>query len=200
MRGDSRFFVAIMPLFCNRCGASSAEDAQFCQQCGATLLSPPPAPQAALPISPRYAGFWVRVAASLIDVFLLFSVLFPARLVMGSAVTWLGMNVQMPVREVFLVRRLVRIVIPVAVVWFYRAGLESSSNQATLGKMAMGLQVTDLHGKRISLERATGRYFAKYLSAVTLAIGYLMVAFDKRKQGLHDRIAGTLVRYRPISG
>jgi uncharacterized RDD family membrane protein YckC len=59
--------------------------------------------------------------------------------------------------------------------------------------MALGIIVTDLEGRRIGFGRATGRYFAKILSALILGIGFLMVAFTQRKQGLHDMIAGTLV-------
>jgi uncharacterized RDD family membrane protein YckC len=78
--------------------------------------------------------------------------------------------------------------------WLYEAFMESSSYQATLGKMIFGMKVTDLNGNRISFERATGRHFAKWLSAMVLGIGYIMVGFTERKQGLHDLLAGTLVR------
>jgi uncharacterized RDD family membrane protein YckC len=78
--------------------------------------------------------------------------------------------------------------------WLYEAFMESSSYQATLGKMIFGMKVTDLNGNRISFERATGRHFAKWLSAMILFIGYIMVGFTDRKQGLHDLLAGTLVR------
>jgi len=77
--------------------------------------------------------------------------------------------------------------------WLYEAFMESSSYQATVGKMIFGMKVTDLNGNRISFERATGRHFAKWLSGVILGIGYIMVAFTERKQGLHDILAGTLV-------
>jgi uncharacterized RDD family membrane protein YckC len=77
--------------------------------------------------------------------------------------------------------------------WIYEAGMESSSRQATLGKMALGLKVTDIWGKRISFARATGRHFAKYLSGAILMIGYIMAAFTARKQALHDILAETLV-------
>ena len=77
--------------------------------------------------------------------------------------------------------------------WLYSALLESSPNQATVGKMALGIKVTDLDGERISFGRATGRHFGKILSFLILCIGYLMVAFTERKQGLHDLMAGTLV-------
>jgi uncharacterized RDD family membrane protein YckC len=75
----------------------------------------------------------------------------------------------------------------------YYGLMESSAAQATLGKQAVGIKVTDLHGRRISFGRAVGRFFASYLSLFIFCIGYLMVAFTQRKQGLHDMIAGTLV-------
>ena len=77
--------------------------------------------------------------------------------------------------------------------WLYFALQESSPAGATLGKRAMGLRVVDLGGGRISLARATGRYFAKWLSALPLGLGFLMAAFTEKKQALHDILAGTLV-------
>lgn len=75
----------------------------------------------------------------------------------------------------------------------YFAVMESSRLQASVGKLAVGLIVTDIHGERIGFGRALGRYLAKILSAAILCIGFIMVAFTERKQGLHDLIAGTLV-------
>ncbi len=75
---------------------------------------------------------------------------------------------------------------------FYNAGLESSSRQATPGKMALGIKVTDLYGKRVSFGRAAGRHFAQYISIFTFGIRYIMIAFTRRKQGLHDITAGCL--------
>ncbi|QIG54977.1 RDD family protein [Altererythrobacter sp. BO-6] len=66
--------------------------------------------------------------------------------------------------------------------------------QGTPGKRALGLIVTDLDGGRISPMRAVGRYFAKILSTIILFIGFIMIGFTERKQGLHDMIAGTLVQ------
>ncbi len=71
--------------------------------------------------------------------------------------------------------------------------MESSEKQATLGKMAVGIKVIDMHGKRISFLHATGRNFAKIISVAICMIGYLMIIFTEKKQGLHDMIAGTLV-------
>jgi uncharacterized RDD family membrane protein YckC len=78
--------------------------------------------------------------------------------------------------------------------WLYEAAMESSSKQATLGKMVLGMRVTDLQGNRISFARATVRHFSKYISAMIIFIGYIMAGFTDRKQALHDMIAGTLVR------
>ena len=75
----------------------------------------------------------------------------------------------------------------------YYSLLESSAWQATLGKRALGLMVTDLHGGRISFGRATVRYFAKILSGFTLSIGYVIGGFTERRQALHDMIAACLV-------
>jgi uncharacterized RDD family membrane protein YckC len=77
--------------------------------------------------------------------------------------------------------------------WLYTSILQSSSRQATVGKMALGLIITDLDGNRISFARASGRYLATFLTNLTLGIGYLMVIWTKRKQTLQDKVAGTVV-------
>ncbi|HEY7862172.1 MAG TPA: RDD family protein [Thermoanaerobaculia bacterium] len=75
----------------------------------------------------------------------------------------------------------------------YGAAFESSQWQATLGKRALSLRVTDLAGRRISFGRAVARQFAEVLSWLTLTIGFLMAGFTRRRQALHDMVAGTLV-------
>ena len=121
----------------------------------------------------EYAGFWIRFLAAFIDGILLFVVQLILRAIIDDTI----------------VLNLINLVVD----WLYFAGMESSAKQATLGKMALGLTVTDLNGNRISFLRATGRYFAKFISALILLIGYIMVAFTAKKQALHDIIAGTLV-------
>jgi uncharacterized RDD family membrane protein YckC len=71
--------------------------------------------------------------------------------------------------------------------------MESSPQQATLGKMALGLKVTDLQGERLSFARATGRYFGKIVSSLILFVGFMMAGWTEKKQALHDIMAGTLV-------
>ena len=132
----------------------------------------------------QYGGFWVRVVAYIIDIVLLGLAGGLISVVFGGA----G-DLSDPASGPSLLLNLISLVLGVA----YFAGLESSQWQATVGKKAMGLVVTDTNGNRISFLRALGRYFSKILSGFILGIGYIMVAFTERKQGLHDMIASTLV-------
>lgn len=75
----------------------------------------------------------------------------------------------------------------------YYTFMESSSTQATLGKMALGIIVVDMEGRRISFARALGRSAGKIISGCTCYIGFIMAGFTQRKQGLHDIMAGCLV-------
>jgi uncharacterized RDD family membrane protein YckC len=85
----------------------------------------------------------------------------------------------------------------IVVSWLYFAKMESSEKQATIGKKAMGIYVTDVNGQRLTFGRATGRFFAKIISSmVPLYIGFIMAGFTQKKQALHDMIAGTLVWHR----
>lgn len=126
----------------------------------------------------EYAGFWRRVAAALIDGLLV------------GIVSWIVTAIFSAISDGAGV--VAQILVFVAAYAYY-AGMESSSYQATIGKIALGIQVTDLSGNRISFGRALGRNLAEILSALILLIGYIMVAFTPKKQGLHDLIAGTLV-------
>ena len=81
--------------------------------------------------------------------------------------------------------------------WLYFAGFESSARQATPGKRFLGIMVTDMAGNRITFGAATGRCIGKFFSAVILGIGFIMIIFTNHKQGLHDKIAATLVVRKP---
>ncbi|MGA2978676.1 MAG: RDD family protein [Terriglobales bacterium] len=198
--------------FCNKCGAQNAASAQFCSRCG-TPTSPipgvvpaavpgssysPPATsyQAVAPaVGVRYGGFWIRVVAAIIDAIIVRVVVSPIHLLFGG-LGLAGMMSGVPHTGIGLglLGGGVTLIASVFGSWLYEAFMESSSYQATLGKMIFGMKVTDLNGNRISFERATGRHFAKWLSGLVLCIGYIMVGFTERKQGLHDLLAGTLVR------
>ncbi|MCD4769814.1 MAG: RDD family protein, partial [Bacteroidales bacterium] len=93
-----------------------------------------------------------------------------------------------------IIGSVVGLVIVIAVMgWLYFALMESSKTQATLGKMALSLKVTDMEGNPISFGRATGRYFGKIISGMILYIGYILAGLTEKKQALHDMMAGCLV-------
>ena len=80
--------------------------------------------------------------------------------------------------------------------WLYSARANSSKRQASFLKRRTKMMVIDLDGNRISFRRASLRHFAKYLTCVTI-IGWFFALFSKRRQTLHDMIAGTVVLRRP---
>jgi len=192
-----------MAVFCSQCGSQNEASAAFCQKCGASLAIPAAPPLVMTPAVPvvvvatvsPYAGFWIRVLATIIDRLILGGGLItqyiiyvlPAMIKASQG----GFDEDRP-HFVFAFAPIVW-VIAFAVSWAYEAFLTSSEWQGTVGKRVLGLKVTDLNGNRISLARATGRFFAKLLSFAICYVGVIMVAFTERKQGLHDIIAGTLV-------
>jgi uncharacterized RDD family membrane protein YckC len=123
------------------------------------------------------AGVWLRFLALVIDT-LIFAL---AGIILGFILGIMGGSPKSLDIPLFIVG------------WLYYALLESSAKQATIGKMVLGISVTDLSGNRISFGRATGRYFAKIISGVILCAGYIMAAFTAKKQALHDIMASTLV-------
>jgi len=146
-----------------------------------------------------YGGFWIRVLAAIIDGILVRVVVHPVAAIFGIgglAASGLGLGLRHGVASLPLLifGSGVLAVFTIGASWLYEAVMLSSPYQATLGKMIFGMKVTDLNGNRISFGRATGRHFAKWISGMILCIGYLMVGFTERKQGLHDLLAGTLVR------
>jgi len=140
--------------------------------------------------APAYAGFWLRVVASLIDSVIILMFSCPLGIVLGIAFALTGINPDSPEATAF---NLLINGISLLIDWLFYSLFESSSWQATPGKKLLQLKVTDLYGNRIGFGKATGRYFAKLLSGLILGIGFIMVAFTEKKQGLHDMMAGTLV-------
>lgn len=163
---------------------------------GTTVPSEPPyaAPVYSSPVpAVRYGGFWIRFVAAIIDGLALGIVVWPLSGMLALMIQFAGRSADMPGMGIHLVRGIVIWTLFLCAGWIYEAALESSSKQATLGKMALALKVTDEYGNRISFARASARYFSKILSRMILMIGYIMAGFTERKQALHDMIAGTLV-------
>ena len=138
-----------------------------------------------------YAGFWMRFFAYLIDIIILqvaTSIVYFANTLRQMRVSFddidLDLYGNISVGENISIGLFALL---------YFSIMESSKLQATLGKMALGIKVVDLNGQRISFVNALGRYFGKILSGIIFLIGYIMAAFTKKKQALHDILAGTLV-------
>lgn len=162
------------------------------------------APQWAAPPAP-YAGFGRRLVAFLLDLLIgtaawlalvvAFTLVLAAVLLAGRQVTVDSFAKAQPVWV-----DLAYYGLGVVMTWLYYTLAEASRWQGTVGKLALGIKVTDEAGARISWPRANARYWAKLLSFLIGAGGFLMIAFTQRRQGLHDLLARTLVvRRRPPS-
>jgi uncharacterized RDD family membrane protein YckC len=133
---------------------------------------------------PEYVGFWARVGAAIIDAILMAIALVPfMRIFYG------GMNYGDFTRLDSPANIMVNGVLPAVVVvlfWVWR--------QATPGKMAIGAKIVDAKtGGKPSTGQFIGRYLSYYLSSIVLLLGFIWVGFDAKKQGWHDKLAGTLV-------
>ena len=142
------------------------------------------------PTYSEYAGFWQRFVAALIDGLIMYVVQMIVFSVFGVSMMKADPNLLADGLPASLG---IAYVISLGLQVAYYAYLESSEKQATFGKQAMGLVVTDMNGGRITMLNAAGRFFSKIISGVILFIGYLMQPFTEKKQALHDMIAGTLV-------
>jgi|ERR1700691_212330 uncharacterized RDD family membrane protein YckC len=209
-------------MYCSKCGAAIPQNATFCTACGqpvnqpatltanvipyATTTTPPVARPYGYVASPdfpglAYAGFWLRVVAHFIDS-ILAGIVFVILLLIAFAMVGPGhfrALAEGSNPEEFFTPEVIAIIVMLAgtsivMMWLYYAWMESSPYQGTLGKMALGLIVTDIEGRRISFGRASGRYFGKIITGfIPLGIGYAMAGFTEKKQALHDIIAGCLV-------
>ncbi len=151
----------------------------------------------------RYAGFWIRFVARVIDAVLLIIVstiiTIPLTLIMGgAAITGFGAG-NNPAAAVAALPALfaaiaVRSLINMAIAVTYEAYFVSTRG-GTLGKLALGLKIIRADGSPVPAGLAVGRYFAQILSSLILFIGYIMAGFDPEKRSLHDRICETRVIY-----
>ena len=212
-------------MFCPRCGQPVPESAAFCPGCGASLagIAPParagavhaagawgggaaPAPAVAAPAiglsGPAAtgdalvaAGFWLRVAAALVDTIVFAVMGGVCGFVVGVGAALVSGGSADPDSLASAAGFAVGL-LSIPCIWLYFAWFESSRLMATPGKLALGLRVTDLDGRSIGFGRASARYFARILSNLTLGVGYVMAGFTARKQALHDLVAGTLVQRR----
>ncbi|RID86535.1 RDD family protein [Peribacillus asahii] len=191
-------------MYCQKCG-HEATGGDFCQNCG-TILNETE--------RTKYAGFWIRLVASMIDGIIIGIPIFIIALMLGvfslfstgeisnfesSYDSYSGDEYYEQSMTEFdvtmLIIQVVVWVLSIVIGILYYAGMHASKWQGTLGKMIVGIKVTDLNGQRISFLRALGRYFATILSSI-LYIGYIIAAFTEKKQSLHDFVAKTVVVYK----
>jgi uncharacterized RDD family membrane protein YckC len=198
-------------MFCPKCGKETDASGKFCQWCGADIESAPAkaviAPEdEAAPEVGVYAGLGRRIIAFIIDIILIlvFDLVVASTLglLRGVQNLYFYAYQHAPIESltpegtrVALVTSIIASygILFVVIPWLYYASFESSRSQATPGKVLIHAQVTDLEGSRVSYARATIRFFGKFISLAILFIGFIMIGFTKKKQGLHDKIAGCLV-------
>ena len=193
-----------MTVTCGRCGWQG-EEARYCARCGNDLSAAPGTPQATFPPPPlrppapgpvtgaprvftaiRPAGFWIRVVAVLIDGVVLIvaqGILFGAGWMLWGSGLSAGMAVKGATQ---LFSSLIGAAYTIAFHWMWGQ---------TLGKMALQIRVVSMDGGPLSFGQAVGRYFATFLSALILGIGFVMAGVRSDKRALHDLLAGTRVEY-----
>lgn len=138
----------------------------------------------------RFLGFWIdRVLLSIFILIMCFVLRIPS----SESLIYSGINPYKFYGDTVNTNSIYIWIFIIILPWLYFAIFESSKLKATPGKIVLGMAVTTLNGDDISFTKATVRYFGKFLSSAIIGIGFIMVAFTSRKQGLHDIIAKTLV-------
>jgi uncharacterized RDD family membrane protein YckC len=134
----------------------------------------------------KYAGFWIRTGAAIIDTLLIMLVTLP---LLVAIYGWAYFDAEQTGIVAGPADFVISWVLPaVAVIAFWIV------KQATPGKMAVSTKIVDAEsGKAASTGQLIGRYFAYFAATLPLGLGILWVAFDKKKQGWHDKLAGTVV-------
>ncbi|MHC4620418.1 MAG: RDD family protein [Planctomycetota bacterium] len=191
---------------CPHCRGEVPRTAKKCPHCGVVLAGVAAhAPAVAAEVSGYggyeaapayefyYAGFWRRFAAAFVDSLILVIGGFMVGIVFGFMLGFILGAMGKDLGTIQSVCRLAGNILGWILNWLYFALFECSAKQATLGKMALGIVVTDMDGKRISFGRASGRFWGKIISALTFGIGFIMAGFTARKQALHDIMASCLV-------
>jgi uncharacterized RDD family membrane protein YckC len=146
----------------------------------------PPLDAAPFATPVRYGGFWRRLFAALVDMLVFIYPNMILRTLAGLPATFSFR----PAPEDEVGRSLMVNAIQLLLAWWYCARMESSRWQGTLGQQLMALRVTDVHGRRISFLRASGRYFAQTFSVLLCGLGYFVNLWTPRRQTLHDLVSG----------
>jgi uncharacterized RDD family membrane protein YckC len=185
---------------CSSCGNPALPDGKFCLFCGDVLAespektlaiadssNPKSESEAAAPEPLEYAGFWLRVWAGAIDVFIEAVGALLLSVVVYYAMRWfIDPSYGLTATTASYVSGIAAVAFLSVGAWLYSAFSESSDHRATLGKRIVGLQVVTASGDRLTFGQATVRHFMKFLSLFTAAVGFMMAGWTKRRQALHD--------------
>lgn len=171
-------------MFCSKCGGSNDAEAKFCKSCGVQLNGNSGAQPVAVSESPEvvYAGFWRRGAALITDMLIIVPINIMLILLAHSVINDVGKVAALAINNV--IGALVGVI--------YFALQESGTHSATIGKRAFNLKVVRTTNARLSLARAAGRYFARWMSALLL-FGYFIQPFTAKRQALHDMVSDSVV-------
>lgn len=132
----------------------------------------------------EYAGFWIRTGAAIIDSILILIIILPILTLIYGSNYWTSESLVLGVWDVLL--NYILPIIAIIIFWIYKS--------ATPGKMATNLTIVDAKtGEKPSTGQFIGRYLGYYVSMIPLCLGLIWVGIDKRKQGWHDKLAGTVV-------
>jgi uncharacterized RDD family membrane protein YckC len=177
-------------LFCGDVLTASPEKASTI----ANLPNPNAESESATPEPPEYAGFWLRVWAGAIDVFIEVIGAFLLSVVVYYAMRWfIDPSYGLTATTASYVSGIAAIAFLSLGAWLYCAFAESSSHRATLGKRIVGLQVMTASGSQLTFGQASVRHFMKFLSLFTAAVGFMMAGWTKRRQALHDMPSDSVV-------
>ena len=191
---------------CAECGGIFSTDqvlelggVRVCAACKPLRIQKMKEGVAGVPFAPtqsRYAGFWIRVGAKMIDGLILGLVVFvPIGLFFLSSIA--KANPKSPDEfptGMLAIQAVVQVISMLAIVAYNTFFIGKYG--ATLGKMAVGIKVIMADGSAPTMMRAFGRAWAEQLSGLVCYIGYIIVAFDEEKRGLHDHICTTRVVFK----
>jgi uncharacterized RDD family membrane protein YckC len=171
---------------CENCGLENLTEARFCADCGTALvpggkkLSPvEPKAQVKPAIAIEYMGFWLRFVAAIVDALAVSVISYALTFIFGL----------LPDVYLFLYSYLNSFIVLLLYYWLF-TGLKGQ----TPGKMIVGIKVADMSGNKPGLLRAALREIpGKIISTIAFYIGFLWIAWDKKKQGFHDKLATTYV-------
>jgi uncharacterized RDD family membrane protein YckC len=185
-------------MYCFQCGSQNPDEANYCLNCGTRISTKQ---ETAMVV---YAGFWRRFVAYLIDrtilavpmLLIVISFIVPAIITMAHGLEHTEFSPQVLFALIGSWLWFVLLILAIFVLYF--AWFESSRLQATPGKLALGIIVTDMEGKRITFLRAVGRNAGKLFSHFIFHLGFIMAGLTQKKQALHDMLADCLVVMKKV--